>query len=102
MTAPGNNLDFMASAHFRARAESALGLLEANKKVLRENLRAGVEILPGIRELALELEGRAFVVIFARRSNAFGLMHVYESHEEQALAAQKKYLIDSFKKRGQS
>lgn len=86
MTAPGANLEFMASAYFRARAESAQGLLAAIKQMLRADPQAGIAIASGIRELELTLGGQGFVVLFARKGNAIKLMHVYGAEEKAGLA----------------
>ena len=69
-------------------------LLEAVKKMFREEPHAGTTICADIKERLFELQGEQFALIFSRRGNRVSLMHIYKSDEKEPLAAKKKYLIE--------
>ena len=102
MTAPGDNLEFQASLYFRARASLAPLLLDAVKKLFREDPNAGDVIFSDIKERSFEAQGEQFILIFSRRGNRISLMHVYRHDEREPLAAKKKYLVEQRRMGGKS
>jgi hypothetical protein len=93
MTAPGENLDFMASAYFRERAGHLPGLLGKVKAAIQSDPRAGRQVCPGIMELEVDLEGLLVTVLLARRGNKVNLMYAYRPSEKALLAGRKRQLI---------
>ena len=100
MVAPGDNLEFQASFYFRARTSLAPALLEAVKRVFREDPNGGSIVCADIRERSFWEQGEQFELIYSRRGNRISLMHIYRSDEIEPLAAKKKYLVERHTKGG--
>jgi hypothetical protein len=98
MTAPGDNLEFQASAFFRDRTTAAPELLVALKDALKNRPDAGQLVCASIRQVDVDWNGEALTVIYSRRSNRISLMYIYRVSERKVLAARLKELLRLYNK----
>jgi hypothetical protein len=93
MTAPGESLEFQASALFRARTASSPELLEHIKELIKHDPNIGEKLCPGISTLTFELRGLDLVLFWGRRGNRISLMYVHPATETKLIEERKKELL---------
>jgi hypothetical protein len=98
MIAPGDNLEFLASLHFRGRVRAAPEVKEAVKQVLRRDPRAGVSVCGNIKELAFVEESRLYVVLFGRRNNNIFFMYLFDGDQKAELEATKEDIQERYRR----
>lgn len=97
MVTPGEHLEFVSSVAFDARAASRPELRILIIEKLKDRPGLGLEVVPGIRELTLELAGVEIVIFFARRSQRISLMFLYQSLETDAINARRRAIAHQYK-----
>ena len=85
MTAPGMNLDFMASGSFRDRVARQPGLLDSVKRALRQKPAGSRVTDQGLHAEFVRFDGHDYAVVYRRTHNRIGLGDIFSLPEEAYL-----------------
>jgi len=94
MTPPSDNIQFFESKDFIKATRPAPALRLQVLEYLKSWPSKGLEFAKGVREVSPEFNGTKFTVIYKRRGNTIGIMHIYQLPIQAAqLEATKKDII---------
>ena len=101
MTAPGDNLEFLASEDYRKRTKGAEEIDDTVRAFLKNHPNAGAGIhtdFPYVKELVIVVNGMPYIVFFHRKPNKIGFINIYDVDDIQQIETKRQQLIAAYRK----
>jgi hypothetical protein len=100
MTAPGENLEFYPSTHYKKKVSGAPVIEAAVEAAIGNGAYSAVAVAGPVREMLVLAGAATVVVFFARRGNSIGLIGIFQADEDSLIKRKRAELKKLFGKEG--